>query len=117
MAMVSSAQPASDDVASANQNSGNPYLSGVFAPVRQELAADDLPVIGRLPADLDGMFVRNGPNPQFTPRAKYHLFDGDGMLHGVTIRGGRAGYLNRYVRTESWKQERAAGRCVWRGDE
>lgn len=115
MATHSTLRGASKTLASTEWLSSNPYLTGVFAPVRSEISADDLPVIGRLPQDMDGMFIRNGPNPQFTPRANYHLFDGDGMLHGVTIRGGRAGYLNRYVRTESWKQERAAGRCLGAG--
>lgn len=67
---------------------GNPYLQGNFAPMREEITADNLKVVGPLPADLDGMFVRNGPNPQFPPQHNYHMFDGDGMLHGVRIRDG-----------------------------
>lgn len=38
----------------------------------------------------------------------YHVFEGDGMLHGVRIRGGRASYRNRYVRTAGRKAENAA---------
>ena len=41
----------------------NPYLDGNFAPVRQEITAETLQVIGELPPDLSGMFVRNGPIP------------------------------------------------------
>ena len=44
---------------------GNPYLGGLFGPVTEERTDDDLEVIGEIPADLDGVFVRNGPNPQF----------------------------------------------------
>ncbi|MEQ8974598.1 MAG: carotenoid oxygenase family protein [Coleofasciculus sp. C1-SOL-03] len=58
----------------------NPFLAGNFAPVQDEITADELTVIGELPADLSGMFVRNGPNPQFSPIGHYHWFDGDGML-------------------------------------
>jgi carotenoid cleavage dioxygenase-like enzyme len=45
----------------------NSYLSGRYAPVDQETDADDLQVEGTLPADIDGVFIRNGPNPQFPP--------------------------------------------------
>ena len=91
----------------------NPFLQGNFAPVREEVTADDLTVVGELPPELDGMFVRNGPNPQFPPIKNHHVFEGDGMLHGVRIRGGRASYRNRYVRTPYWKAERAAGRALF----
>ena len=37
----------------------NPFLQGNFAPVHEEITADNLPVIGTLPPELDGMFVRN----------------------------------------------------------
>jgi len=47
----------------------NPYLDGNFAPVQSEITASNLLVLGELPADLYGLFVRNGPNPQFPPRA------------------------------------------------
>src|SRR5919202_3891469 len=91
----------------------NPFLQGNFAPVCEEVTADDLSVVGELPPELDGMFVRNGPNPQFPPVRNYHVFEGDGMLHGVRIRGGRASYRNRYVRTAGWKAERAAGKALY----
>src|SRR5687768_4409400 len=70
--------------------SRNPFLLNSFAPVHEEITADNLKVIGTLPADLDGMFLRNGPNPQFPPKRNYHLFEGDGMIHGVRVRGGKA---------------------------
>ncbi|MBD2695152.1 carotenoid oxygenase family protein [Anabaena catenula] len=93
----------------------NPYLDGNFAPVCQQITTDTLPVIGELPADLSGMFVRNGPNPQRSPIGQYHWFDGDGMLHGVQISNGKATYRNRYIRTRGWKIENEAGKAVWSG--
>ena len=39
------------------------FLQGNFAPVHEETTADNLKVIGTLPPEMDGMFVRNGPNP------------------------------------------------------
>jgi carotenoid cleavage dioxygenase-like enzyme len=93
----------------------NPYLDGNFAPIHEEITTDKLPVIGELPLDLSGMFVRNGPNPQWTPIGQYHWFDGDGMLHGVQISNGIATYRNRYVQTAGWKKEREAGKAIWSG--
>src|SRR5436190_23271822 len=79
---------------------GNPYLRGAFAPVRDELDANDLTVDGRLPTELAGSLLRNGPNPQFTPLGSYTApFDGDGMVHMVTFENGRARYRNRWVLT------------------
>src|SRR5215213_11391378 len=91
----------------------NLFLEGNFGPVHEEVTVDDLTVIGKLPPDMDGMFVRNGPNPQFPPIKNYHVFEGDGMLHGVRIREGRASYRNRYIRTPYWKAENAAGRALF----
>lgn len=95
----------------------NPYLQGDFAPVRQEHTITDLPVTGTIPAHLDGRYLRNGPNPaaEVDPDA-YHWFMGDGMVHGVRIRDGRAEwYRNRWVRTPQLAAalgEPYAGRCA-----
>ena len=48
----------------------NPYLLGVFAPVRDELTIDDPPVIGEIPKDLNGVYLRNGPSRQFEAAAQ-----------------------------------------------
>ena len=93
----------------------NPFLSNNFAPVEEEITANDLKVIGELPPDLSGMFVRNGPNPQFDPIGQYHWFDGDGMLHGVRIKNGKAFYRNRYIRTHKFQVENQEGKAVWPG--
>jgi carotenoid cleavage dioxygenase-like enzyme len=93
----------------------NLFLSGNFAPVHEEVTADNLRVTGELPAGLNGMFIRNGPNPRFSPMGRYHWFDGDGMLHGVRISNGTASYRNRWVRTAVWKADDAAGRELMPG--
>ena len=91
------------------------YLQGNFAPVESEIEAADLPVLGSLPAELDGLFVRNGANPAFPPLGRYHACDGDGMLHAIELRGGRASYRNRWVRTKALELERKRGRALWTG--
>lgn len=79
--------------------STNPYLTGNMAPVEHEVTAFDLPVTGTIPADLEGRWLRNGPNPRAAvDAATHHWFLGSGMVHGVRLRGGRAEwYRNRYV--------------------
>ena len=76
------------------------WVQGPFAPVTEEVTAFDLAVTGTLPPELDGRYLRNGPNPigPVDP-AKHHWFVGDGMVHGVRLRDGRAEwYRNRWVR-------------------
>ncbi|KAH7862221.1 hypothetical protein Vadar_001621 [Vaccinium darrowii] len=85
------------------------YLSGNFAPVPETPPCKDLPVKGYLPECLNGEFVRVGPNPKFGPVAGYHWFDGDGMIHGLRIKNGRATYVSRYVKTSRLKQEESFG--------
>ncbi|MEX0767932.1 MAG: carotenoid oxygenase family protein [Microthrixaceae bacterium] len=76
----------------------NPYLSGNFAPVTEEVTAFDLDVTGQIPVELNGRYLRNGPNPRAADPARYHWFLGDGMIHGLRLRDGRAEwYRNRWV--------------------
>ena len=74
----------------------NPYLEGPYAATRQELTLDEFEIEGQIPDDLNGVYVRNGPNPQFEPSGRYHWFDGDGMVHAVHFHDGRADYRNRH---------------------
>ncbi|MBD6617418.1 hypothetical protein FNW02_16675 [Komarekiella sp. 'clone 1'] len=91
------------------------YLTDNFAPVKQEITADNLTVIGELPQELNGIFLRNGPNPQFEPIGLHHWLDGDGMLHAVNISNGKASYRNRYIRTEGFEIEQKQGKAIWPG--
>ena len=79
----------------------NPFLEGSFSPVSDEVTAFDLPVTGRIPAELNGRYLRNGPNPLGgADDPNYHWFLGPGMVHGVRLRDGRAEwYRNRWVRS------------------
>ncbi len=74
------------------------WLTGNFAPTFEEVTATDLPVTGAIPPELNGRYLRNGSNPQ--SGESLHWFLGNGMIHGVELRDGRANwYRNRYVRT------------------
>jgi Retinal pigment epithelial membrane protein len=76
------------------------FLDGNFAPVTVEVTATQLAVTGAIPPELVGRLVRNGPNPEIpTDPDRYHWFTGDGMVHGVRLREGRAEwYRNRRPR-------------------
>ncbi len=94
--------------------SDDPHLSGNYAPIGPEIDADDLPVVaGRIPADLRGAYMRNGPNPLFKPMFYAYPMDGDGMVHAVYLDNGKARYRNRFVQTSSLATERRAGRAVY----
>lgn len=92
-----------------------PALNGNNAPIHQEDSFENLPVIGEVPADFSGLYVRNGPNPFYAPEWRYHAYDGDGMLHAVRFESGRVSYRNRWVRTAALREEQDAGRALWKG--
>jgi carotenoid cleavage dioxygenase len=74
------------------------WVQGNFAPVTTEETVTRLDVVGQIPDELNGLFVRNGSNP--ASGEALHWFLGDGMLHGVRLEGGKAlWYRNRYVTT------------------
>ncbi|HEX5947203.1 MAG TPA: carotenoid oxygenase family protein [Acidimicrobiales bacterium] len=97
------------------QSGLEPWLTGLYEPVDDELDVTGLQVTGELPAALHGTYLRNGPNPAFPPLGRYHIFDGDGMLHGVTFDEGDARYRNRWVRSRGLEAERRAGRALYSG--
>jgi carotenoid cleavage dioxygenase len=77
------------------------YVTGALAPVTEEVTITDLAITGTLPPELDGRYVRNGPNPIDPDPTTQHWFTGAGMVHGVRLRDGRAEwYRNRWVRTD-----------------
>ncbi len=79
----------------------HPFLTGIHTPMAQERTLTDLSVTGRIPEQLNGRYVRIGPNP-FKPDPRgYHWFIGDGMVHGVRLKDGKAEwYRNRYIRSQ-----------------
>ena len=82
---------------------GSKFLEGNYAPVSREQTITELRVTGEIPEYLDGRYLRNGPNPlsEVDPET-YHWFMGDGMVHGLRLRDGRAEwYRNRWVRNPS----------------
>ena len=94
----------------------NPYLEGPYAATHDEVTLRGLEVLaGRIPDDLNGVYVRNGPNPQHHPVGRYHWFDGDGMVHSVHFADGKATIATAGSAPTASSRERDAGRAIWRG--
>lgn len=99
--------PADDD---------HPYRTGPWRPQDTEWKADDLEVVeGQIPTDLDGVYLRNTENPLHPSIKNYHPFDGDGMIHVVGFRDGKAFYRNRFIQTDGLRAEAEEGRALWAG--
>ncbi len=78
----------------------NPFMRGIHTPIEDETTLTGLKVTGIIPEELDGRYVRIGPNPVGKPARGHHWFVGDGMVHGVRLSGGRAHwYRNRFIRS------------------
>ncbi|MEH0525487.1 carotenoid oxygenase family protein [Streptomyces stelliscabiei] len=99
---MTSTEPQRPTAGAGSQQPGNQFLKGPFAPVDQEITVHDLKVTGTIPAELNGRLLRVGPNP-IDPEdpVTYNWFSGNGMVHGVRLRDGRAEwYRNRFVRDD-----------------
>lgn len=81
----------------------NEFLIGMHEPLPAELTLTDLRVTGTIPAELDGRYIRIGPNPITPPNpGLYHWFMGDGMIHGIRLQNGKpVWYRNRWIRSHA----------------
>ena len=96
------------DVDAYNRNS--PYNAPGFKPVHTLCSNAVLQVSGKIPDDLEGVYLRNGTNLQFEQtNGRYHMFNGAGMLHQLQIAAGKASYSNTYIKTPRYEIEDAMG--------
>lgn len=93
----------------------SPFLKNGFAPVYDELDIKDLEIEGTIPSELNGCYLRNGPNPYFKPYTYTYPVDGDGMIHQITIRNGQASYKNKFVKTKGFIAEKKAKMSLYGG--
>ncbi len=89
-----------------------PWTMG-YVGLQQDAAPMPLRLRGRLPLALRGAFYRNGPARHSLGGQRYHhLFDGDGMLQKYTLDEQGITHRGRFVRTEKFLADSAAGRPV-----
>lgn len=79
------------------------HLKGNWAPVQDELHVSDLKVEGKIPDELSGVYMRNGMNPR--SGWSDHWFFGNGMVHAIELKDGKAAYRNRFVRTPYYEND------------
>jgi all-trans-8'-apo-beta-carotenal 15,15'-oxygenase len=73
-------------------------------------------VDGEIPVELQGTLFRNGPGLlEVNGEPIHHPFDGDGMICAIAFQNGRAHFRNRFVKTEGYLAEQAAGKILYRG--
>ena len=108
-----------ETIKSTIRSTENPYLKGAWRPTYNEwnavFASGDAAVIGTIPDDIEGVYVRTGENQINEPIGRYHPFDGDGLIHSIAFKGGRASYRSRFVRTKGFQAEQESGRSLWAG--
>jgi len=83
---------------------------------RAEIDLYDCEVEGKLPTDLDGVWYRVGPDPQYPKPDKFAgdiAFDGEGHVSMFRIKNGHVDYRTRYARTQRWKAQHAARQSLF----
>jgi carotenoid cleavage dioxygenase len=84
-----------------------------YVGLQADVEAMPLTLRGRIPRGLAGAFYRNGPARHELGGLRYHhLFDGDGMVQQYTVSERGIVHQGRFVRTEKFQADSAAGRPV-----
>lgn len=87
---------------------------GFNQPSRIECDIRDLETEGQIPADLDGIFYRVAPDPQWPPMFDNDIwFNGDGMVSAFRLHAGRVDFRQRRARTDKVVLEEKAGRALF----
>ena len=85
----------------------------VYANTVAENAGEAV-IKGRVPADLNGVFFRNGPGRFDLGGERYHhWFDGDGFVQRWQVSGGKVSHRGRFVQTQKFVEESAAGQFLY----
>ncbi|MDB5576389.1 MAG: lignostilbene alpha-beta-dioxygenase [Bradyrhizobium sp.] len=89
-------------------------FAGYNQPVRMEAEVLDCEVEGSIPDGIAGSFYRVQPDPQFPPLLGDDIaFNGDGQVSMFRFEGGRVDFRHRWVRTDKFVLEQAAGRALF----
>jgi carotenoid cleavage dioxygenase-like enzyme len=96
-------------IVSSLKPSNHPYLNGaVDAALRGGERERSRRHRGKIPDDIDGVYLRNTENQIHQPLGRFHPFDGDGMIHQIELPRRPRSYRNRFVRTRCFTAEQEA---------
>jgi len=91
-----------------------PHIDRAFALDVREMSAD-LTIEGTLPPVAPGTAYWNGPARFARGAVRYrNWLDGDGLVCALTLGNGHPQVTTRFVRSEKFVQEEAAGRAIFR---
>ena len=92
-----------------------PLYQGWGKPLRVESDVVDIECVeGEVPAELNGVLFRCGPDRQYPPMTGDDIFiDGEGMAHMFRFEGGHVDYKSRWVHTERFKLQEEARRSLF----
>ncbi len=97
------------------QRAAHPWTQA-FVGVQDDVPPLTLSLHGKLPRALHGAFLRNGPARHALGGMRYHhWFDGDGLLQRYTLGAHGITHEGRFVRTEKFIADSAAGKPVSSG--
>jgi carotenoid cleavage dioxygenase-like enzyme len=89
--------------------SNQPTMKGFFAPTRFEADVYDCEVIGKIPTDMNGAFVRLGGDWFYPPKLPNDSpFNVDGYINMFRFKNGIVDYKGRWVKTPRFNADRAA---------
>ncbi len=89
--------------------SNNPQLTPMRGFGGQDVSCENLAIEGKIPAELRGVFYRNGPGLFERNGQRYqHWFDGDGLVNAWRFTDNGVSHQARFVRTEKFVAESAA---------
>ena len=89
-------------------------MCGNFGPIKSEQSYEVTKIVaGKVPDDISGVYLRNGPDAKYLPENKsHHWFDGDAMIHALRIKNGKLYYCNRWVQCPKMVEEDKAGQAI-----
>lgn len=89
-------------------------FQGFNVPIGMEFSIDNLPVEGKIPDEIDGVFFRAVPDPAYPPLlGEDTMLSGDGMIGRFRIKGDTVDFALRYVQTDRYRAEHEARRALF----
>ncbi len=80
---------------------------------RAEIDLADCEVEGKIPSDLNGVFYRTGPDPQYPMTPGNIPFDGEGHVSMFRIADGHVSLKSRFVRNERYIAQEQAHKSLF----